>query len=145
MAHAGGRPTKYDESMVAQIYTYLETVGREQTKLPKRVDIALKLGVHEETLIEWAKEHVEFSDALSRVDGLQKSQLMDDGMYGGKEVNAKIAQFLLGANHGMIAPDKNIISGDPDNPIRVDIDSALSKIYGNTQSGSVDPMSTDSA
>lgn len=137
--HAGGRPTKYDPSMIDVIHEYLKTVGRESTKMPKRVDIALLLDVNEDTLVEWAKENDEFSAAITRVDMMQKSQLMDDGMYGGKEVNAKIAQFLLGANHGMIAPDKNIISGDPENPIRVDIDGALGKIYGNTQ-----PRSTPS-
>ena len=101
MKHAGGRPTDYDPSMIQQIEEYVLTCGREQTKLPKRVDIALLLDVDDETLIEWGKKYPEFSATLSRVDKLQMSQLMDDGMYGGKEVNARIAQFLLSANHGL--------------------------------------------
>ena len=31
----------------------------------------------------------------------QKQQLIDDGLYGGKKVNAAMAIFLLKANHGM--------------------------------------------
>lgn len=96
-----GRPTKYDPSMVRAVDAYLRTVGREQTKLPKRVDVALLLGVDEDTLNNWAKNEPKFLGALTRVDDLQKAQLMDDGMYGGKEVNARVAQFLLSANHGM--------------------------------------------
>lgn len=101
MAHAGGRPTKYDPSMLQAIEDYLDTCGRDFTKIPKRVDIAIILGVNEDTLVEWEKTNPEFSATITRVDQFQKSQLMDDGMYGGKEVNARIAQFLLSANHNM--------------------------------------------
>lgn len=102
MAHAGGRPTEYDPKMVNDVYQYLLTVGREQTKLPKRVDLAIRFDVDEDTLNNWGKEHAEFFGALTMIDNMQKSQLIDDGMYGGKEVNARIAQFLLSANHGMV-------------------------------------------
>lgn len=114
--HAGGRPTKYDPSFLGLIDQYLTTVGREQTKIPKRVDIALLLNVDEDTLNNWANARVkdkdgndtnerlypEFFGALTRVDMMQKSQLMDDGMYGGKEINPQIAKFLLEANHNMV-------------------------------------------
>lgn len=101
-----GRPTKYDPIMVDSVTEYLRTVGREQTKLPKRVDIALMLQVNEETITEWCKLYPDFSAALTRVDMLQKAQLQDDSMYGGKEVNARFGQFLLSANHGMAETTK---------------------------------------
>ena len=86
--------------MVQAIEQYLETVGREQTKLPKRVDIANLLDVDDDTLVRWEKKYPDFYATIKRVDRLQESQLTDDGMYGGKEVNAAMAIFLLKANHG---------------------------------------------
>lgn len=114
MAHPGGRPTKYNPKFIEEINSYLLTVGKGNSKLPKRVDVALLLQVHEETLSEWGKKYPEFSEALTRVDLLQKSQLMDDGMYGGKEVNPQIAKFLLSANHGMSELSKTDITSQGD-------------------------------
>lgn len=105
-----GRPSKYDPIFVSKIEDYLRSIGKEQMKLPKRVDVALLLEVDEDTLNNWAKEHPEFLGALTRVDQMQKSQLMDDGMYGGKEINARVAQFLLSANHGL--REKSDITSD---------------------------------
>lgn len=113
-----GRPTKYDPSFVNEIYRYLDTVGREQTKLPKRIDVALLLNVDEDTLNNWAKIHTDFFGALMRVDGMQKSQLMDDGMYGGKEVNPRVATFLLSANHGM-KERSDVTTNDKDLPMPI--------------------------
>jgi hypothetical protein len=110
--HAGGRPTKYNSLFIKQIEEYLATCGREQTKLPKRVDIALLLGVDDETLIEWEKKYPEFSATLKKVDQTQLGELIDDGLFGGKEVNANVAIFLMKANHGMMETDKKIVTGD---------------------------------
>lgn len=115
------RPTKYDPSFVQKIEEYLQTVGREQTKLPKRVDIALLLGVNEDTLNNWAKVYPNFLGALTRVDNYQKSQLMDDGMYGGKEVNPNVAIFLLKANHGLIETSRTEVTGAYGEPFSVAI------------------------
>jgi hypothetical protein len=121
-----GRPTKYNPAFIQSIDDYLDTVGTLQHKLPKRVDIALLLDVDEETLSNWGKDHPEFFAALMRVDGLQKAQLMDDGMYGGKEVNDRIAKFLLSANHGMAEKSKQDITTDGEKlePIQVIITEA---------------------
>jgi hypothetical protein len=97
-----GRPTDYKPEYPKLVLDYIKTCGREQTRLPKRVDIALLLDCDEDTLNNWAKEHGDFFGALTRVDMTQKGQLMDDGLYGGKEVNPQIAKFLLNANHGVI-------------------------------------------
>lgn len=101
MAHPGGRPSKYDPSFIAELDRYLETTGREQTALPTVEGFALHLGVHRDTLYEWAKVHPEFSDTLKEIEQLQKQQLINDGIYGGKEVNATIVKLLLQNNHGM--------------------------------------------
>jgi hypothetical protein len=96
-----GRPTKYDPEMVKKVEDYLIVAESEQTKLPKIESLALILGVNKDTLYEWAKLYPEFSDALGRVMLLQGERLIDDGIYGGKEVNATIVKLLLQNNHGM--------------------------------------------
>lgn len=106
-----GRPTKYRDEFIQKIEEYLQTCGREQTKLPKREDVALLLDVDDETLIEWSKIHPEFSATIKKVDKLQKGELIDDGLFGGKEVNASMAIFLLKANHGMIETNRQEITG----------------------------------
>lgn len=101
MTKAVGRPTKYYPEVVNKIETYFTTVGREQTSLPSVEGLAEYLDISRETLYQWGKKHKAFSDTIKKIALKQKKQLMDDGMYGGKEVNAAMAIFLLKANHGM--------------------------------------------
>ena len=95
------RPTEYDPIFVDKLKDYLETTGREQTSLPTIEGFAIYLDVVKSTLYEWAKEHKEFSNALREILLRQAKQLIDDGIYGGKEVNSTIVKLLLQANHGM--------------------------------------------
>jgi len=99
--HAGGRPTKYNSDVFIRIENYLKTCGRENTSLPTVEGLADYLDVTSETIRQWAKEYPEFSLTIKKLADKQKKQLMDDGMYGGKEVNAAMAIFLLKVNHGM--------------------------------------------
>lgn len=99
--HPGGRPTKYNEQMVLAVDQYLETTGREQTKLPTIEGLALYLGVDDDTIVEWSKEYIEFSAAVKKIKMLQKEQLINDSFYGGKEVNAAAGIFMLKVNHKM--------------------------------------------
>lgn len=102
MKHAIGRPTKYDEHTVVKAQVYLNSCSRMQTQLPTIVGLALHLGVDDETIGLWAKEHEAFSATIKDLKARQQDQLINDGMYGGKEVNSTMAIFLLKANHGMI-------------------------------------------
>ena len=95
-----GRPTKYELIFVDKIDDYLATTGREQTTLPKIESFALFLSVHKDTLYEWAKKYPDFSDALAKILLKQAEQLIDDGIYGGKEVNSTIVKLALTNNHG---------------------------------------------
>lgn len=100
MANAVGRPTKYiPEVIFPQIKEYLNSVNTNE--LPSVDGLALYLNVNTDTIYEWNKQHPEFSDYLKKIASKQKTQLMNDGMYGGKEVNAGMAIFLLKAIHGM--------------------------------------------
>lgn len=96
-----GRPTKYRKEYVEEVDKYLMTTGREQTSLPMIEGFALYLGVNKTTLYEWEKKHSRFSNALDKIRTIQKKQLVDDGIYGGKEVNSTIVKLLLQNNHGM--------------------------------------------
>lgn len=96
-----GRPTKYSPAVFDKIEEYLSMCGREQTSLPTVEGLAMKLDVTTETIYQWAKKYPGFSDTIKKIAERQKQQLMDDGMYGGKEVNAAMAIFLLKVNHGM--------------------------------------------
>jgi hypothetical protein len=103
--HAGGRPTKYIPNLIQpKIEEYLSGCGREQTELPTVEGLALKLDVNTTTIWEWDKKYPEFSNYLKKLAEKQKNQLMNDGMYGGKEVNAGMAIFLLKAIHGLKEP-----------------------------------------
>lgn len=96
-----GRPTEYDPILCEKVDDYLKTTGREQTSLATIEGFAVYLDTTKQTLYEWAKAHKEFGDALSKILTIQGKQLIDDGIYGGKEINASIVKLLLMANHGM--------------------------------------------
>lgn len=101
MKNVGGRPSKYQENFVEELDKYLERVGEGTGRLPTKQGFALWLGVDEDTLNNWAKEHDRFFGALKKLMLLQGEQLINDGIYGGKEVNATIVKLLLQNNHGM--------------------------------------------
>lgn len=97
----GGRPTKYRPELVDELGKYLETTGREQMSLPTIQGFSLWLEVNDDTLNEWSKKYPMFSATLEKLKKLQAKQLIDDGIYGGKEVNSTIVKLLLQNNHGM--------------------------------------------
>jgi len=107
-----GRPTKYDPQFVNKVDDYLATTGKEQMHLPKIESFAIYLGVHKDTLYEWAKKYPDFSDSLKKIMVRQAERLIDDGIYGGKEINATIVKLLLENNHGMREKsDTDVTSG----------------------------------
>lgn len=142
MPHPGGRPTKYNPDFVNELDNYLKTCGKEQTSLPTIEGFALFLGVHRDTLYEWADKkddngkliHPEFSDTLKDLEQIQKQQLIDDGIYGGKEVNATIVKLMLMNNHGM--REKSDFTSDDDKIQSVDISIILNKVYGDKSTSS---------
>ncbi len=96
-----GRPTKYNPEFCNELDNYLKTTGKEQMSLPTIQGFSLWLDVNDDTLNEWSKIYPDFSATLSKLKRLQAQQLIDDGIYGGKEVNSTIVKLLLQNNHGM--------------------------------------------
>jgi len=109
-----GRPTKYEPSFIGKVDEYLKEATKENMSLPKVVSFALKIGVNKTTLYEWAKKYPDFSNALEKIKLSQEERLLDDGIYGGKEVNSTIVKLALTNNHGY--KDRSDITSD-DKPI----------------------------
>jgi len=102
MAHAGGRPTKYTPTAIAEINEYLAEAVPENMQIPTVEGIALRLGISRDTLYQWAKVHKEFSYTIEKLKMMQKEALVRTGIFGGKEVNATIIGLLLKVNHDMV-------------------------------------------
>ena len=115
------RPTKYEPKMVDIAREYIKSCGREATELPTIEGLALKLEVDDETIGLWGKDHPEFSATIKELSKKQKNQLVNDGLYGGKEVNSTMAIFLLKANHGMIETERRMLVGEDGKNIKVEI------------------------
>lgn len=106
-----GRPTKYDETVITITKEYIDSCGREATELPTIEGLAHRLGINTDTINEWTKTYEDFSAAIKELKERQKNQLINDGMYGGKEVNSTMAIFLLKANHDMIETERKMLVG----------------------------------
>ncbi len=93
--------SEYDPIFIEKVNDYLKTTGRENTTLPTIEGFAVYLDVTKKTLYNWSKKDEKFLHTLDKILTLQAKQLIDDGIYGGKEINASIVKLLLMANHGM--------------------------------------------
>lgn len=108
------RPSTYRPELVKKVYEYLAIVESTPKKLAAVEDFALWIGEIDENITNWANaridktkkltknnlKHPDFFTAIKALKSKQKMQLMKDGFYGGREVNAAMAMFLLKCNHG---------------------------------------------
>lgn len=107
--YGAGRPTSYSPSVMTKVEEYLMMATKENMHLPKIESLALFLDVERKTLYNWANAkdnkgkllHPEFKKALEKIMGYQFERLVDDGIYGGKEVNVAIVKMMLINNHGL--------------------------------------------
>jgi len=135
----GGRPTKYNDEVLAKANEYKNRIW-QAPMMPTIEGLAEELNIDSDTIDNWASAkdendnliHEEFFGTIKAIKNKQKKQLMEDGMYGGKEVNSTMAIFLLKANHGMIETEKKIFAGDDEHPIHINADATLNKIYGSS-------------
>uniref|UniRef100_A0A6M3KDB3 Putative terminase small subunit n=1 Tax=viral metagenome TaxID=1070528 RepID=A0A6M3KDB3_9ZZZZ len=97
-----GRPSKYNAAIIdPKIDEYLKTCGREQTRLPSIAGLAIFLNVNQDTIYTWKHKYPEFSEHIKKIADQQQEELMSSGLYGGREINAGMAVFLLKALHGL--------------------------------------------
>jgi hypothetical protein len=137
MKHPGGRPTKYNEEVLNIANEYKNRIW-QAPMMPTIEGLADELDVDSDTINNWATAkdesdvliNKEFFGTIKAIKNKQKKQLMEDGMYGGKEVNSTMAIFLLKANHGMIETERKLIGGDEEHPIHINATATLDKIYG---------------
>ena len=129
MAHPGGRPTDYnpDTNYINLADEYLKTCGREQTKLPKLLEFYEKLDISAETADTWKDKYPQFLDACKKISAHQQNELIDDGLFGGKEVNPGMAIFLLKVNHGMIETERKEFMGKGGAPLSFMIEGVSGK------------------
>lgn len=90
----GGRPTKYDEKYCKELIDFFnrepnsikEHEGRAVVtacSLPTFERFAFSIGVHRETILNWADKHPLFFDAYKKAKDLQKDILIQNGLMGG--------------------------------------------------------------
>lgn len=84
----------YSEDKVEQYYKgeIKEVTVKTPNSIPSIVGLALILGVHRETITNWAKEHRQFFDTLERLRQKQELFLIHHGSLGGYD--SSFAKFL---------------------------------------------------
>jgi hypothetical protein len=122
--HAGGRPTKLTDEILSKAYEYIdqavdshEVVGENRptvvwhVKLPSIEGLANYIDISKETLYQWEKENVGFSDVLTRVRNLQAERLINNSLAG--NYNPMISRLLL-TKHGYVEKSEQDLnhSGD---------------------------------
>jgi hypothetical protein len=140
------RPSSYDQTKDYNKLAeeYLRTCGREQTKLPKISEFCREyVGADEDTVNEWldgkqipeGANTDELRGAIKKIFNAQKEELVDDGLFGGKEVNVAMAIFLLKANHGMVETSRQELVGKDGQPLTISVKLDLAGGY-------IPPMAT---
>ena len=124
MAKRRGQPTKYNPKTLKKAQEYIAScvdkleIDPESGKvlnigvdIPKAEGLAKYLGVHRDTLYEWAKVHPKFSDILEAINQEQVVRLINGGLSG--RYNSTIAKLVL-AKHGYKEESKHEHTVDPE-------------------------------
>lgn len=107
MAHAGGRPTKYNEQILVDTKAYIDACNdvkedkengiQASVNLPTIEGLAYELKINKDTIYTWRKEQLEFSELISELLAKQAKSLVNNGLSG--SYNPTIAKVLL-TKHG---------------------------------------------
>ena len=112
--HAGGRPSLYDPAYCA-IVIELGKEGKSLAQMAAHFDVARS------TIDQWAKDHREFSDALSRARTHMQAKLEEMGFAGmaNREFNAPVWKTTMQARFRDDYTDRQEISGPQGGPIEM--------------------------
>lgn len=104
--HPGGRPTKYNETIIDKVKDYMNTCGVFtdpdtgkiiSVNLPSIEGLAYEIKVSKNTLYEWEKDHKEFQDIMDELRAKQATFLINNGLSG--TFNPTITKVIL-TKHG---------------------------------------------
>jgi hypothetical protein len=96
---AGGRPTKYNDEVLATAKDYIVNYEEYGDIVPSVAGLACELGIARETIYDWIKQESksEFSDTVKQLLTAQERKLINGSL--GNSLNPMIAKLLL-AGHG---------------------------------------------
>jgi hypothetical protein len=124
---AGGRPTEYNQELIDKAEDYLTNYADAGDLVPTIAGLACVLGVHRDTLYDWAAqpEKQEFSYILKMVMQYQERKLVNGGL--SDVFNASITKMMLtkhgysdkqevdhSSSDGSMRPVVNVSFDDPD-------------------------------
>lgn len=135
-----GRPTDYKPEYCEEIIRYFDQAPYEITSddkgrlivnprpLPTKERFAHMIGVHKDTLQEWAKVHPEFSVAYKKAGQLQCEALSNGGLMGAYDKTMAI--FLLKNNHGMADKVEQKVTTGVDEMTDEELNRRIARIIG---------------
>ena len=91
--HAGGRPSKLNDEVMARALYYIENHQDFGDVVPTIEGLAYELHVSRSTLYKWADEHDGFSYIFERLKAAQARKLLSGGL--SSELNATITKLML--------------------------------------------------
>lgn len=92
LAENAGRPSKYGPHVLDETEKYFTIDQAELPKLLPTIEgLAIKLGVHVDTIYEWEKVHPEFSELLKIARQVQKFVWVQNSLQG--NYNSNFAKF----------------------------------------------------
>jgi hypothetical protein len=113
----GGRPTKYKPEYCEEIIrcfnqrpTRKRAGKTEANPPPLFIRFAIKIGVHYDTLQEWRKQHIEFSEAYKKAKKIQEA-IMIEGAISGHYAPA-FAIFAMKNMHAWRDKREHIVEAD---------------------------------
>lgn len=92
-----GRPTKYNGDILKATLLFIED-RLIHNLIPTKEGLAVRLDIDTDTVVEWAKEHKEFSVAIKKLASTQADMLQTNVV--AQRYNPAGAIFLLKNNHG---------------------------------------------
>ena len=98
MAQSNGRPTKFNDDMLAKAYDYLDNYQAVGDMVPSIAGLADELGICEKTCYNWAEKFPSFLQSLERIKTKQHRRLLNGGL--ANELNPTIVKLGLTTNHG---------------------------------------------